>query len=56
MAARVPPGQYLTRGWPVLHHGSVPSFDPTTWDFRVFGEVEHPLHLTWDEFQALPRV
>ena len=38
--ARLPPGQYLTEKWPVLHAGSVPNTDLATWDFRVFGEVE----------------
>ena len=52
--ARLPPGQYLTDKWPVLHAGSVPSTDLGTWDFRVFGEVESPLALSWDELQALP--
>jgi DMSO/TMAO reductase YedYZ molybdopterin-dependent catalytic subunit len=52
--ARLPPGQYLTEKWPVLHAGSVPSTDLATWDFRVHGEVEEPLTLTWDELTALP--
>ena len=52
--ARLPPGQYLTEKWPVLHAGSVPKTDLSTWDFRVFGEVERPLTLTWDELRALP--
>ena len=52
--SRLPPGQYLTDKWPVLHAGSVPSTDLATWDFRVFGEVENELTLTWDEFQKLP--
>jgi len=52
--ARLPPGQYLTEKWPVLHAGSVPDVDLATWDFRVFGEVEQPLRLTWDELTALP--
>jgi DMSO/TMAO reductase YedYZ molybdopterin-dependent catalytic subunit len=52
--ARLPPGQYLTEKWPVLHAGSVPDTDLATWDFRVFGEVERPLTLTWDELQELP--
>ena len=37
--ARIPPGQYFTEKWPVLHYGSVPSTDLATWDFRVWGEV-----------------
>jgi DMSO/TMAO reductase YedYZ molybdopterin-dependent catalytic subunit len=52
--ARLPPGQYLTEKWPVLHAGSVPRTDLATWDFRVYGEVEEPLTLSWDEFAALP--
>ncbi len=52
--ARLPPGQYLTEKWPVLHAGSVPSTDLSTWDFTVHGEVEEPLTLSWEEFTALP--
>jgi DMSO/TMAO reductase YedYZ molybdopterin-dependent catalytic subunit len=51
---RLPPGQYLTEKWPVLHAGTVPDTDLATWDFRVFGEVESPVTLSWDEFTALP--
>src|SRR5436305_2601839 len=52
--ARLPPGQYLTEKWPVLHAGSVPDVDLATWDFRVFGEVEEELVLTWEQLQELP--
>jgi DMSO/TMAO reductase YedYZ molybdopterin-dependent catalytic subunit len=52
-SARLPPGQYLTEKWPVLHAGSVPSTDLATWDLRVFGEVESELRLSWDELTAL---
>ena len=52
--ARLPPGQYLTEKWPVLHAGSVPNTDLATWSFEVFGEVEHPRTLTWDELRELP--
>jgi DMSO/TMAO reductase YedYZ molybdopterin-dependent catalytic subunit len=51
---RLPPGQYLTEKWPVLHAGSVPQTDLATWDFRVFGEVEHDVVLSYDELRALP--
>jgi DMSO/TMAO reductase YedYZ molybdopterin-dependent catalytic subunit len=54
--ARLPPGQYLTEKWPVLHAGSVPETDLATWDFTVGGEVEEPLTLSWDEFQELPTI
>ena len=53
--ARLPPGQYLTEKWPVLHAGSIPDVDLATWTFRVWGEVEAPLELTWEQFNELPR-
>jgi len=51
--ARLPPGQYLTEKWPVLDAGSVPHADLATWDVRVFGEVENPIALSWEDFKAL---
>ena len=54
--ARLPPGQHLTDKWPVLHAGSVPECrDLSTWTFRVFGEVEEPIELSWQQFAELPR-
>jgi len=54
--ARLPPGQYLTEKWPVLHAGSVAQYaDLSTWTLRVFGEVEQELDLTWAQFSELPR-
>src|SRR5260221_7493868 len=55
VAARIPPGQYRTEKFPVLHYGSVPRTDLAKWDFKVYGEVDAPLTLTWDHFKALPR-
>ncbi|NJN43733.1 MAG: sulfite oxidase-like oxidoreductase [Anaerolineae bacterium] len=52
---RLPPGQSLTQKFPVLHYGPVPRFDPSTWDFRIYGEVEQEKKWTWDEFNKLPR-
>ncbi|MDX1600717.1 MAG: sulfite oxidase-like oxidoreductase [Anaerolineales bacterium] len=52
---RLPPGQSLTEKFPVLHYGPVPSFDPDTWDLRVWGEVEEEVRWDWDEFKQLPR-
>ena len=51
-AERVPPGQYLTEKWPVLHYGPVPTFNPKTWDLRVFGKVKNELRWTWDDGQV----
>jgi DMSO/TMAO reductase YedYZ molybdopterin-dependent catalytic subunit len=52
---RLPPGQIITRKWPVLHYGTVPRVDLATWRFEVRGAVERPVSLTWDELLALPR-
>lgn len=54
---RLPPGQYLPRGWPVLHYGPVPKWRPEAWDLRVFGETADGLERrwTWEQFGALPR-
>jgi DMSO/TMAO reductase YedYZ molybdopterin-dependent catalytic subunit len=51
---RMPPGQAITRKFPVLHYGPVPRFDPSSWDFKVWGEVEEPVQFRWEEFQQLP--
>jgi len=53
---RVPPGQWVTERWPVLHYGLVPEVDLDTWDFQVFGLLEEPLRLTYAQFMALPQV
>jgi DMSO/TMAO reductase YedYZ molybdopterin-dependent catalytic subunit len=54
--ARLPPGQYFTEKWPVLHAGSVPHYpDLSTWTLRVFGEVENEVELSWQQFNDLPR-
>jgi len=54
-AGRLPPGQSVTLKFPVLHYGAVPPFDPATWFFRVFGEVEQEQRWDWQAFQELPR-
>ena len=53
IAARVPPGQRLVKGWPVLHVGTIPKFDGVNWDLRVFGLCENPFTLTYEELKAL---
>jgi DMSO/TMAO reductase YedYZ molybdopterin-dependent catalytic subunit len=52
---RLPPGQSATLKFPVLHYGPVPGFDPASWDFRIWGDVEEEQRWSWDEFQDLPR-
>lgn len=53
---RVPPGQHLTAGWPVLHTGAVPHVDLDTFHLTVIGRVDRRLRLTWPELRALPEV
>src|SRR3712207_6403424 len=54
---RLPPGQYVPRGRPVIHYGRVPAFRPQTWRFQVFGATAsgEARDFTWEEFSALPR-
>lgn len=52
---RLPPGQKLTDGWPVLHYGSIPRIDLATWRFDMVGLVEEEVGFTWEEFMALPQ-
>jgi DMSO/TMAO reductase YedYZ molybdopterin-dependent catalytic subunit len=54
-SSRVPPGQYITRDFPVLSAGPTPSTRLDDWDFTVRGSVKSPVSWTWREFQALPR-
>ena len=43
VSGRVPPGQVLTEKFPVLTYGATPRFDPASWTFRLYGEVEQPV-------------
>lgn len=55
LAARVPPGQTRTDKFPVLSYGPAPRFDPKAWNFRIFGLVEEPVKLSYEQFRALPQ-
>ncbi|RLI44251.1 hypothetical protein DRO69_07780 [Candidatus Bathyarchaeota archaeon] len=48
--------QRVTSKFPVLHVGSIPKFDPKTWDFVVEGLVKNPLRLMYKEFLKLPKM
>jgi DMSO/TMAO reductase YedYZ molybdopterin-dependent catalytic subunit len=54
-SSRVPPGQYVTRDFPVLSAGPTPYTQLDAWDFTIGGTVDHPVSWSWAEFQALPR-
>src|SRR3954469_13172163 len=50
---RLPPGQYLERGFPVLSAGPTPETPLEEWTFRIAGAVDEERTWTWEEFQAL---
>ena len=52
---RLPPGQYLTKKWPVLSYERTPRGLPPDWKLKITGQVENPFELTWEEFLELPR-
>jgi DMSO/TMAO reductase YedYZ molybdopterin-dependent catalytic subunit len=52
--ARLPPGQYFTEKWPVLHAGEVPEVDIATWTLELSGEVEQPVVLSFEQLRELP--
>lgn len=55
-AHRLPPGQDLTRNWPVLDASGPPRVDLARWRLRIEGLVKRPVQWSWEEFAALPRV
>ncbi len=55
-AERIPPGQFVTEKFPVLHVGKVPRFDPQTWDLKIYGAVENPLTLDYAQARGKPAI
>ncbi len=53
---RLPPGQKLTTGCPVLDLGVQPAIAHPDWRLQIDGLVERPAALTWTDFHALPQV
>jgi DMSO/TMAO reductase YedYZ molybdopterin-dependent catalytic subunit len=54
--ARLPPGQYLTDRFPVLHVGDVPTYGPGEWDLTIGGLVDRPVTIGLDDLRAMPSV
>jgi len=52
---RLPPGQMLTERFPILHEGEVPQYDMSTWNLRLFGEVEEEKVLHFIDIQNMPK-
>ena len=53
---RVPPGQYVTDRFPVLHAGIVPTIDLEHWDLRVDGLVTETASFSLAQIKAMPAV
>lgn len=53
---RLPPGQKLTEGFPVLDLGVQPEIPLAEWRLKLDGLVEQPTALTWAQLNALPQV
>ncbi len=53
---RLPPGQKLTAGFPVLDLGVQPAIAHADWKLTLDGLVERPAALSWADFNALPQV
>ena len=51
---KLPEGQTVTNGWPVLDLGRQPDVKISKWELIVDGAVEEPLRLSWKDFLALP--
>jgi len=52
---RLPDGQHLTQGFPILDLGTRPDIRPQEWTLKIWGEVENPVEMTWDDLKGLPR-
>ncbi len=53
--SRLPPGQHLTPGFPVLDLGIRPEISLGEWSLEIGGQVENPQTLSWAQFNALPQ-
>jgi len=54
MRDRVPPGQHLAKGFPVLTYGDTPKISRTDWKLKTWGLAERKTY-TWDDMMALPQ-
>lgn len=49
---RLPPGQHLTKDWPILDLGVVPPVSRDRWRLDVYGAIANPVFWTFAEFAA----
>ena len=51
---KLPPGQYLEHGFPVLQTGPTPPVRTATWTFTITTETGGTRRWDWKQFTALP--
>ncbi len=54
-SSRLPPGQRLTKDWPVLDLGTRPLVPLDQWELTVSGAVRNRVKWDWDMFRAQPQ-
>jgi DMSO/TMAO reductase YedYZ molybdopterin-dependent catalytic subunit len=52
---RVPPGQYLTNGFPIMTYGDTPQVSQQEWEFKVWGLVTEEKTFSWQDFITMPQ-
>lgn len=55
MSKLLPPGQMETKKWPILHEGDVYKFNEETWGFKLFGEIDKEVTLSFRNVMNLPK-
>jgi DMSO/TMAO reductase YedYZ molybdopterin-dependent catalytic subunit len=54
VAERVPPGQHLAKGFPVLTYGDTPHIATADWQFTVSGLAQDKT-FSWQDFMDMPQ-
>ena len=54
LSDRVPPGQHLAKGFPVLTYGETPNISQDKWQLKVWG-LAKPITFNWLDLMAMPQ-
>lgn len=54
LSDRVPPGQYLATGFPVLTYGDTPSVNLESWSLQISG-LAMTKSFSWDDLMSMPQ-
>lgn len=54
LSDRVPPGQHLATGFPVLTYGDTPAVNLETWSLQISGLAEAK-RFSWDDLMSMPQ-